>query len=119
MSEGPAWIGRKAASALDPAQVETALERMAESWPAAASPLLDVIENFPLGEAALLHLISVSSICAARFVRHPELLLWLAQPEVCSAPRGRHDMLARHSRAISKRSDFGKVAKCCGLRCGK
>ncbi|MDP9004850.1 MAG: bifunctional [glutamate--ammonia ligase]-adenylyl-L-tyrosine phosphorylase/[glutamate--ammonia-ligase] adenylyltransferase [Verrucomicrobiota bacterium] len=94
MSEGPAWIGRKAAAALNPAQVETALERMGESWPAQAIPLLEVIGKFPLGEAALLHLISVSSICAARFVRHPELLLWLAQPEVCSAPRGRHEMLA-------------------------
>jgi glutamate-ammonia-ligase adenylyltransferase len=94
MSEGPAWIGRKAAGALNPAQVETTLERLAESWPAQATPLLDVIENFPLGEAALLHLISVSSICAARFVRQPELLLWLAQPGVCSAPRGRHEMLA-------------------------
>jgi len=99
MSEGPAWIGRKAAAALNPAQVETTLERMAESWPAQATALLDVTENFPLGEAALLHLISVSSICAARFVRHPELLLWLAHPEVCSAPRGRHEMLAELQKA--------------------
>ncbi|MEY2564349.1 MAG: [glutamine synthetase] adenylyltransferase / [glutamine synthetase]-adenylyl-L-tyrosine [Verrucomicrobiota bacterium] len=94
MPEGPAWIGRKAAGALNPAQVENTLERMAESWPAQAPPLLDVMATFPLGEAALLHLISVSGVCAARFARHPELLLWLAQPEVCSAPRSRPAMLA-------------------------
>ena len=93
MTEGPAWIRRKAAGTLSPAQVENTLERMAESWPGEAPPLLDLIEGFPLGEAALLHLISVSSICATRFVRHPEILLWLSRPEICSAPRSHSEML--------------------------
>jgi glutamate-ammonia-ligase adenylyltransferase len=93
MTEGPAWIRRKAAETLNPAQVESTLERMAGSWPAEAPPLRDLIEGFPLGEASLLHLISVSSICAARFVRHPEILLWLSNPEICSAPRNQPGML--------------------------
>jgi glutamate-ammonia-ligase adenylyltransferase len=93
MTEGPAWIRRKAAGTLYPAQVESTLERMAESWPAEAPPLLELIEESPFGEASLLHLISVSSICAARFVRHPEILLWLSRPEICSAPRNHGEML--------------------------
>jgi glutamate-ammonia-ligase adenylyltransferase len=93
MTDGSAWIRRKAAGTLSPAQVENTLERMAESWPGEAPLLLDLIEEFPLGEAALLHLISVSSICATRFVRHPEILLWLSRPEICSAPRSHSEML--------------------------
>ncbi|HMG05098.1 MAG TPA: hypothetical protein VK581_06520, partial [Chthoniobacterales bacterium] len=93
MTKGSAWIRRKAAGTLSPAQVENTLERMAQSWPSEAPPLLELIEGFPLGEAALLHLISVSSICATRFVRHPEILLWLSRPEICSAPRSHSEML--------------------------
>ncbi|MDQ6623898.1 MAG: bifunctional [glutamate--ammonia ligase]-adenylyl-L-tyrosine phosphorylase/[glutamate--ammonia-ligase] adenylyltransferase [Verrucomicrobiota bacterium] len=37
---------------------------------------------------------AVSSICAARLVRQPDLLLWLQNPEICAAPRGRNRMLA-------------------------
>src|SRR4029077_4435253 len=45
-------------------------------------------------EAALLHLLAVSSICATRLTRNPETLLWLSQPEVCLASRSRAEMLA-------------------------
>jgi glutamate-ammonia-ligase adenylyltransferase len=61
--------------------------------------LADLLEQFPLGEAALLHLISVSSVCAARLVRHPEILLWLAREEISNAPRGRPAMLVDLQRA--------------------
>jgi glutamate-ammonia-ligase adenylyltransferase len=87
------WIQKKSADTLHPAQVQNTLERLAESWPAEAPPLQDLVERFPLGEAALLHLLSVSSICAARLVRHPEILLWLSDPGICSSPRGHRAML--------------------------
>lgn len=87
------WIEKKSVETLHPAQVQNTLERLAESWPAEAPPLRDLLERFPLGETALLHLLSVSSICAARLVRHPEILLWISQPDICSAPRGHRAML--------------------------
>ena len=67
------------------------LDRLAESWPANAPALRDLVENFPLGESALLHLLSVSSICAARLVRHPDILLWISNPEICAAPRSHRE----------------------------
>ena len=88
------WIQTKAAGAPNPAQVQNTLEQMRKSWPEEAVPLPEVIEQFPLGEASLLHLISVSSICAARLIRHPEILLWLRRPEICSEPRAPGEMLA-------------------------
>src|SRR5438132_5613711 len=81
------WIKKKSADSLYPAQVETTLVQLNEAWPHAAAPLAEAIENFPLGEAAVLHLLSVSSICATRIVQNPELLLWLAQPEICQQGR--------------------------------
>jgi [glutamine synthetase] adenylyltransferase / [glutamine synthetase]-adenylyl-L-tyrosine phosphorylase len=81
------WIKNKAAGTLNPAQVENTLEQMAQAWPADAPPLPELIANFPLGEPALLHLISVSSICASRLVRHPEIFLWLSGPEISNEPR--------------------------------
>ncbi len=94
MSVVPAWIRGKAAGTLQPAQVENTLARMNEGWTGDAPPLLELIEQFPLGEASLLHLISVSSICSARLVRHPEILLWLSRSEICCAPRRHGEMLA-------------------------
>ena len=88
------WIQAKATGTLNPAQVANTLEQMCGSWPGEAPPLPDLIGQFPLGEAALLHLISVSSSCATRLVRHPEILLWLRHPEICSAPRTQGEMLA-------------------------
>ena len=93
------WIESKAAGTLNPPQVKNTLDRLDESGPADAPPLRDLVEQFPLGEAALLHLISVSSVCAARLVRHPEILLWLARPDISYAPRGPRAMLVDLQRA--------------------
>jgi glutamate-ammonia-ligase adenylyltransferase len=87
------WIREKAAESLNPSQVETTLVQLNERWAASAPPLVDVVEQFPGGEASLLHLLAVSSICATRLVRNPETLLWLRQPEVCLASRGYAEML--------------------------
>jgi glutamate-ammonia-ligase adenylyltransferase len=94
MTAVSAWIQTKAAGTLNPAQVENTLEQMCRSWPVDVPSLPDLIGQFPLGEASLLHLISVSSICATRLVRHPEILLWLRRPEICAAPRAYGEMLA-------------------------
>ncbi len=94
MERGNSWVRMKAAESLNPPQVETALIQLGRNWPQTAPPLPGVVEQFPLGEAALLHLLAVSSICATRLTRHPETLLWLCQPEVCLAPRGPAEMLA-------------------------
>ena len=87
------WIREKAATSLNPSQVETILVQLNEQWPANAMPLAEVVEHFPLGEPALLHLLAVSSICASRLTRNPETLLWLAQPGICLASRGHVEML--------------------------
>jgi len=99
------WIRKKSANTLNPAQVQNTLEGVAGTWPKDAKPLIDLIEGFPLGEAALLHLISVSSVCAARFVRHPEILLWLARPEISTEPRPAPAMLVGLQR-IAEGSTF-------------
>src|SRR6266404_8116851 len=88
MDRSDRWIQEKAAASLHPSHVETALCRLSETWPITAPPVVDLIEEFPLGEAALLHLLALSSICATRLMRQPEILIWLGQPEVCLAPRG-------------------------------
>ena len=90
--ESASWIKEKSAASLYPAQVETTLIQLNEAWPVAAGPLPDAIQSFPLGEAALLHLFAVSSICAARIVQNPELLLWLSQPEICRQSRDQIEM---------------------------
>jgi [glutamine synthetase] adenylyltransferase / [glutamine synthetase]-adenylyl-L-tyrosine phosphorylase len=94
MDHRAGWIREKAATSLNPSQVETTLVQLNEQWPANAMSLAELVEQFPLGEAALLHLLAVSSICAARLTRNPETLLWLAQPEMCLASRDRAEMLA-------------------------
>ena len=94
MDDRAGWIREKAATSLNPPQVETTLVQLNEQWPADTMPLAELVEQFPLGETALLHLLAVSSICATRFTRNPETLLWLARPEVCLASRSHMDMLA-------------------------
>ena len=94
MNQRAGWIREKAATSLNPSQVETTLVQLNEQWPANAIPLAEVVEQFPLGETALLHLLAVSSICATRLTRNPETLLWLAQPAVCLASRGHAEMVA-------------------------
>jgi glutamate-ammonia-ligase adenylyltransferase len=86
------WIREKAAASLNPPQVETTLVQLSEKWPANAPRLVDVVEQFPLGEAALIHLLAVSNICATRLMRDPETLLWLQNPEVCLAVRDYAEM---------------------------
>jgi glutamine synthetase adenylyltransferase len=93
MSSETQWIQPKASGTLNPAQVQNSLERISESWPVDGLPLRDLLEQFPLGETSLLHLLAVSSICAARLVRQPDILLWLSDPEICSAPRSYSAML--------------------------
>jgi len=86
------WIKTKAAGSLYPAQVETTLIQLRAAWPTDVLPLPDVLQNFPLGEDSLLRLFALSSICAARIVQNPELLLWLSQPEICSQARDQIEM---------------------------
>src|SRR5437899_2790745 len=93
MARSDHWIREKAAASINPAQVETVLIHLREHWPETAQPLADVVEQFPLGEVALLHLLAVSSICAARLTHDPDSLLWLFQPQICGAPRGYAEML--------------------------
>jgi glutamate-ammonia-ligase adenylyltransferase len=92
MNRGDQWIREKAAASLNPPQVETTLVQLNETWPEAAPLLVDVVAQFALGEAALLHLLAVSSICATRLIRNPEILLWLRQEEVCLASRDSGEM---------------------------
>lgn len=93
MSSGAGWIAKKATGAFQPAQVESTLRTVAEKWPADAPALEEVIEQFPLGEESLLYLLSISSICSTRLVSCPEILLWLREPDVCTARRGYGRML--------------------------
>ncbi len=99
--ESASWMKEKSAASLYPAQVETTLIQLNEAWPVAAGPLPDAIQSFPLGEAALLHLFAVSSICAARIVQNPELLLWLSQPEICRQGRDQIEMANELYRAAN------------------
>lgn len=94
MSVATNWIQEKANATLNPGQVERTLMRLADQWPQDAPALRTVLDEFPLGDIALLHLISISSICAARLVREPEILLWLRHPDVCADQRGRGRMIA-------------------------
>src|SRR5438045_2118498 len=93
MARSDHWTREKAAASINPAQVETALIHLSEHWPETAQSLIDIVEQFPLGQAALIHLLAVSSICAARLTHDPDSLLWLCQPQVCGAPRGYAEML--------------------------
>lgn len=94
MDSGNRSIRKKAASSLNPSQVEMALVQLGERWPAKVQPLPLVIDQFPLGETALLHLLAVSSICATRLTQNPETLLWLSQSEISLASRGYAEMLS-------------------------
>src|SRR5438046_5645116 len=94
MDRGNRWIGEKAAASLNPSQVETTLFQLSERWPPTAPPFADVVEQFPLGQAALLHLLAASSICATRLTRSPETLLWLHRPETCLAARDYGEMFS-------------------------
>ena len=94
MTDAATWVREKAATSLNPPQVERTLAQLAENWPAGETDLRRTIETFPLGQAALLHLLSVSSICAARLVADPQILSWLQHPDVSASRRGHGRMLA-------------------------
>src|SRR3954469_11137506 len=94
MSAAASWIEAKAARSFSPARVENTLTALHEQWPTDARELQDLVEQFPLGEDALLHLLSVSSVCASRLIRDPQLLVWLAEPDVCDQRRSRRRMMA-------------------------
>jgi [glutamine synthetase] adenylyltransferase / [glutamine synthetase]-adenylyl-L-tyrosine phosphorylase len=96
------WISKKASGSLQPSQVEQALVQLSESWPANVPPLVDVVENFPMGEDALLHLLAMSRICATRLCLHPELLLWLSQPEIALSERSHVEMLGALRRSTEE-----------------
>src|ERR1700730_5143887 len=87
------WIQTTAATSLHPNQVASALVQLSEAWPYEANPLVDLIENFALGESALLHFLAMSRICVARLAGNPEILLWLSRPETCLNSRGYGEML--------------------------
>src|SRR2546427_9173023 len=88
--EAAAWIKKKSAGSLHPAQVETTLIRLNSAWSPDATPLRETIESFPLGEESLFRLFALSTVCAGRIVQNPQLLIWLS--EVCSQARDRIDM---------------------------
>ena len=92
MDRGDRWIREKAAASINPPQVETTLAQLSEKWPATAPSFVDILEQFPLGESALLHLLAVSSSCSARLIRNPETLLWLHRPETCLETRDYGEM---------------------------
>jgi glutamate-ammonia-ligase adenylyltransferase len=89
VSSQESWIKSKAESSLNPTQVGNALSEIASRW---EGSLPEFLRDFPLGENALIHLLAVSSICAQRLQREPQLLRWLAQPEISTARRGPRSM---------------------------
>ena len=91
MSSQARWIKSKAEGSLNPDRVETALNEIVTRWDGS---LPDFLGDFPLGEEALIHLLAVSQICAERLQRDPELLRWLARPEISLSDRGPRRMLA-------------------------
>ncbi|MBA3962518.1 MAG: bifunctional [glutamate--ammonia ligase]-adenylyl-L-tyrosine phosphorylase/[glutamate--ammonia-ligase] adenylyltransferase [Chthoniobacterales bacterium] len=82
------------AGKFDSAQVRETLAALAERWPEGAPSLGELLAHFPLGEEAVRHLFAVSSICRARLLQEPEVLLWLADPEVATEGRGHRRMLS-------------------------
>src|SRR5438045_3824471 len=85
------WIESKAAASLNPEQAEICLTALAKGLGAS---LPELFTRFPLGEDALIHLLGVSTICCERLERDPEILQWLARPEVSASDRGPRRMLA-------------------------
>ncbi len=73
--------------------VADTLAALAEKWPQNVPSLGEILASFPLGEEALFHLLAVSSIGRARLLQQPEILLWLAHPDVAADARGYGRML--------------------------
>ncbi len=100
--EGANWIRKKAAGSLNPTQVEAALIQINDVWPKDVRPLRELIEDFLLGENALLRLLALSSISVARIVRNPQLLIWLTEPDTCVRGRSRAEMVAALGSLVEK-----------------
>ena len=99
---GADWIRKKAAGSLNPTQVEAALIQISEIWPSDLRPLRETIETFLLGENALIRLLALSSISAARIVRNPQLLIWLTEPGTSVRGRSRVEMVAALDSLVEK-----------------
>jgi glutamate-ammonia-ligase adenylyltransferase len=82
------WIARVASGTLEPERVRTAIERLAQAWPADFPGLETIIEAFPTGPRAVADLLAVSPVSAEKLIHDPEALLWLSQPEICASERG-------------------------------
>src|SRR5437763_13742388 len=97
------WIRERSAASFNPSQVQTSLVQLSEQWPESAQSLIEVVVQFPLGEAALLHLFAVLSICEARLTRYLETLMWISTPNnsldsTCSSENNDHlHALTRYS----------------------
>jgi glutamate-ammonia-ligase adenylyltransferase len=94
MDVAPAWIKEKSRPTLNPAQVESVLFELGQRWPEGGTALVDLVDRFPLGESALLHLMAVSTICGTRLLQDPQILLWLAEPETILTTRDPAQMVA-------------------------
>lgn len=81
MELAPQWVEDQSRRTLNPPQVESVLLELSKRWPADATPLREVVQNFPIGDIALLHLLAISSICGTRLIQDPDILRWLANPE--------------------------------------
>ncbi len=81
-------LGERAATSFRHGSFASTLEALADRWPVEAPSLGETIARFPLGEEALAHLLAVSSVCRARLLQQPEILLWLAHPDVAADRRG-------------------------------
>lgn len=99
------WIEAQADASLNPEQVGLTLETLAARWPGSLEKFL---RGFPIGTDSLIHLLAVSDICAERLQGDPELLHWLAQPEICAAARGSRRMKRELEASTSSvaREDF-------------
>jgi len=71
------WIRAKAATSLNPSQVETSLVQLSERWPSKRAALARVIEHSRLANRPCC-ISGRSSICATRLTQNPETLLWLS-----------------------------------------
>ena len=105
------WIAAKTQNTIDPERVSVALRSIADAWPETFLPLPELVEHFPPGEAALLHLLAVSPISAEKCVKDPGALLWLADPAVCMTERGPGRMRSELSAMKGGPADAGSAPK--------
>lgn len=89
------------ASPENPAVID-AIAALREAWPR-EKPAFDLLfAEFPLGSSALRHLLGFSPISVRKLLRHPEDLIWLADPSICASTRGYRRM--RHDLEVEKQN---------------